>query len=375
MNFTITTFGCKANQYDSDGISELMKRNHISEDSPVHIVNSCTVTENADRKVKSLIARLKRENPECRVILCGCLPKAYPDKAREFGADEVIEGRFSENLPVSIQGNRTRAFLKIQDGCNRSCAYCIIPTARPHLTSRSVADIRAEAEMLVAAGHKEIVITGINLCLYEHGLNNAIEAIAASGVPRIRLGSLEPDLVSLNSELVCNHVHLSLQSGSDSVLRRMNRRYDTAHYRKTAQSFAGCAVTTDIIVGFPGETEDEFTQTLEFAAEMGFAKIHVFPFSLREGTAAAAMPAQVAHGVKQERAARLTALADLLRSAYLKSLAGTEQEVLLEKPDFGHTTCYSPVRLDAPHKKNEIVRVRVTGSSSDSLMELSAVIS
>jgi threonylcarbamoyladenosine tRNA methylthiotransferase MtaB len=379
MNFNITTFGCKANQYDSSGIAELMKtKDYVKVDDhnkpcDVHIINSCTVTENADRKVKSLITRLKRENPHVKVILCGCFPKAFPEKARLTGADEIIEGKLVESPPTSLQKERTRAFLKIQDGCNRSCAYCIIPKARGETTSRSIADITDEAGLL-SKYHKEIVITGINLCLYEHGLVNAVKAVCGvEDVQRVRLGSLEPDLISEHdiiklSELVkqaclCNHVHLSLQSGSDTVLKRMNRQYDTDYYRKIVSRFRGFAVTTDIIVGFPGETEEEFMQTLQFVEEIGFAKVHVFPFSKRDGTVAYSMPEQISKAVKQERSARLTELADTLRSKHFEGLIGTEQEVLIEKDGLGYTKCYTPIKIDGNVNQNSIVRINIQRSN------------
>ncbi|MCL2754326.1 MAG: radical SAM protein [Oscillospiraceae bacterium] len=336
MKFNITTFGCKANQYDSYAITEYMRENadNAGFGESVHVINSCTVTETADRKIAALIAKLKREKPCCTVVLCGCLPKAYPEKAAAMGADVVIAGKFPISpatalvnpLPYSPQRDRKRAFLKIQDGCNRDCAYCIIPKARGNPVSRPIADIAAEAQSL-AANHSEIMITGINLALYayeEHGLVGAVEAICkaleSKTVP-VRIGSLEPDLLSdtditrlaqIPKTQLRRHFHLSLQSGCDAVLHRMNRRYDTAQYRSKIASLRGAfganvAITTDIIVGFPGETQAEFAQTLAFVQEMGFAKIHVFRFSAREGTAAASMAKQIA---PSEKKARFTALSE-----------------------------------------------------------------
>jgi threonylcarbamoyladenosine tRNA methylthiotransferase MtaB len=381
MFFDIITFGCKANQYDSSGITELMKRQgHCPalsrEQADLVIINSCTVTENADRKVKTVITKLKSENPETRIILCGCFPKAFPDKARETGADEVIEGKFAAHLPVSVQSERTRAFLKIQDGCNRSCAYCIIPKARGGSVSRSLTDITEEAERL-AKYHREIVITGINLCLYEPSLVEAVEAVCGvSGIERVRLGSLEPDMITKPDIVrlaklpkLAPHFHLSLQSGSDAVLSRMNRQYTTSDYSDIAgaihEHFPRNALTTDIIVGFPGETEEEFVHTLDFAGKMRFAKIHVFAFSAREGTPAAAMPTQIPKAVKRERVSELCRVAERLRSEFFESLIGTEQEVLTEKPNFGHTKCYTPVKTLREYKRHDIVRVRITGAEKD----------
>jgi threonylcarbamoyladenosine tRNA methylthiotransferase MtaB len=304
-----------------------------------------------------------------KIILCGCLTKAFPDI--ETAADEVIIGKFAESLPVSLQSERTRAFLKIQDGCNRSCAYCIIPKARPDLHSRSIPEIVTEAQILANAGHKEIVITGINLCLYEYGLVNVIESIGeVASIKRIRLGSLEPDLIT-ESDIIklskipklCNHFHLSLQSGSNTVLQRMNRRYTTDEYRNIVGRLRTidptAAITTDIIAGFPGETEAEFAQTLEFAEEMRFAKIHTFAFSSREGTIAATMPNQIPKSIKRERVSKLSELADSLRLDFFKGLIGTTQEVLMEKENLGHTSCYTPVKTLQSHNKNDIVKVEI----------------
>ncbi|MCL1789316.1 MAG: MiaB/RimO family radical SAM methylthiotransferase [Oscillospiraceae bacterium] len=383
MVFTVTTFGCKVNQYESSGISEMMKqKGYIYADSPdnadIHIINSCTVTENSDRKVKNLISRLKQRNPTLKIILCGCFPKAFPEKAKATGADIVIPGIFTGidsvalPLPRSPQTERTRAFLKIQDGCNRNCTYCIIPKARGRVKSRSIKEILAETEMLAQAGHKEIVITGINLCAYEHSLVNAVKTVAqVNGVQRVRLSSLEPDMISETdivklSEIpeLCEHFHLSLQSGSDSVLKRMNRRYTTEHFNQKTNMilryFPNAALTTDIIVGFPGESEDEFTETLNFAKEIGFAKIHAFAFSPREGTLAAEMTGQLPKSVKAERTAHLHELAETMRADFFKQLVNSEQKVLMETPTFGHTRCYTPVKTDNQYEKNSIVKLKIS---------------
>ncbi|MCL1867207.1 MAG: MiaB/RimO family radical SAM methylthiotransferase [Oscillospiraceae bacterium] len=384
--FFITTFGCKVNQYESSAISALMTLRGLVQaksgsDCDVHIINSCTVTDHTDRKVKSLITRLKKERPDMKVILCGCFPKAFPQKAAETGADEVIHGKFTECEsyknsedflpPISLQKERTRAFLKIQDGCNRNCAYCIIPKARDVLYSRSVSDIAAEAAALVKAGHKEIVVTGINLCLYEPSLIDAVERICrVDGLVRVRLGSLEPDLISETdikrlSRLpnLTPHFHLSLQSGSDRVLSRMNRRYTTSEYRLKAELirrlFDSPALTTDIIAGFPGETDDDFAETLAFAREMRFAKIHGFAYSVRGGTAAAEMTGQVPKSVKVERMSRLSETAQSLRRDFFESLIGTKREVLVEKSGFGHTACYCPVKIVGDCEENCVVTVTI----------------
>jgi len=391
-NFDIVTFGCKVNQYESSRIAELMRqKGYIRAESPqaadLVIVNSCTVTGNSDRKVKSLISRLKKDNPDVKVILCGCLTKAYPEKAREMNADEIIEGKFSNELPLSVQSERTRAFLKIQDGCNRSCAYCIIPKARGSVKSHPVADIITETQMLINAGHKEIVITGINLCAYGEdtglsSLTDIVETVCGiNGAQRVRLGSLEPDMIS-ESDIVrlsrlpqlCPHFHLSLQSGSDSVLKRMNRLYTAAEFKKITgiihKYFPNAALTTDIIAGFPGETEEEFAQTLTLAKEMKFAKIHAFAFSRREGTLAAEMTEQISQKIKRERVSRLTEVADNLRTKFFERLTGTVQQVLTEKNNWGHTTCYTPVKIVGGENATQvspncIVNVKITRAEKE----------
>ncbi|MCL2070896.1 MAG: MiaB/RimO family radical SAM methylthiotransferase [Oscillospiraceae bacterium] len=390
MKFNITTFGCKVNQYESSGIFEMMSQGGYipvgsGENADIHIINSCTVTENSDRKVKGLILRLKKANPHTKIVLCGCFPKAFPDKAAAIGADIVVNGIFTGiepdlalSLPYSPQSERTRAFLKIQDGCDRDCAYCIIPKARGSVKSRTVDDIREEAQKLTAAGHKEIVVTGINLCAYEYSLTNAVEAICGvDGAERVRLSSLEPDMITEEDierlsklQNLCPHFHLSLQSGSDTVLSRMKRRYTTGFYgnivKSIRKSFRNAAITTDIIVGFPGESDDEFAQTLAFAEETGFAKIHVFAFSPREGTLAATMPNQVPEKLKRERIKALSESAREMREAFFKSLIGTEQSVLTESTSFGHTRCYTPVRIQASgHEKNSIVKLKIIGVEKD----------
>jgi threonylcarbamoyladenosine tRNA methylthiotransferase MtaB len=360
-----------------------------AERASVHIINSCTVTENGDRKVKQLIKRVKKKNPNAVVVLCGCFPKAFPEKAALTGADVIVPGTPSDS--VSVQSERTRAFLKIEDGCERECAYCIIPKARGAVKSRPIRDIAAEAETLAANGHKEIVLTGVNLCAYGGGdgrsLSEAVGAVCGvGGIERVRLSSLEPDLIS-ESDIarlaefpkLCPHFHLSLQSGSDAVLRRMKRRYDADYYEKTAKSlreaFPECALTTDIIAGFPGETEAEFAETLAFAEEMRFVKIHAFAYSRREGTAAADMPRQISNAVKRERVAKLLALSDRLRGDFFKEQTGKERAVLIEKSaktgetgsggcfcrSYGRAPDYTPVKIAGEFRRNEIVTVKITG--------------
>jgi len=383
MYFVLTTFGCKVNQYESAGVREFMKRGGFTEtDRPeaaaVHIVNSCTVTENSDKKVRRLISAIKNANPNTVTVLCGCFAKAFPDKAKATGADIIIEGA----LPVksfSAQLSKTRAFLKIGDGCNRNCAYCIIPKARGEVRNRDLSDITSEARKLADHGHKEIVLTAVNLGLFTP-LFDAVRAVCEiDKIRRVRLSSLEPDLI--NGDLIaklselpkfCPHFHISLQSGSDAVLRRMNRRYDTDYYSGLVGTirkyFPDSAVTTDIIAGFPGETEAEFAETLNFAENINFAKIHAFAYSKRGGTAAAEMPNQIPDDVKRARIRRLCDLALKMRADFFKSMVGSIQETLIEADNTGHTRNYAPVKItDGDFRKNDIAAVRITGYDDNQL--------
>ena len=282
-----------------------------------------------------------------------------------------------ESLSAVADG-RTRATLKIQDGCRNFCAYCAIPFARGPLRSRPLADIRRELERLAREGYREVVLTGIHLASWgvdsgEGDLCDVLRAAAASGVDRIRLGSLEPGFcgerfaeTAAALPQVCPQFHLSLQSGSDAVLRRMRRRYDTAGYARAAallrQARPGCALTTDVIAGFVGETEAEHAETLAFVARMAFARIHVFPYSRRRGTAADAMEGHLPRAVREARAAELIALGDRLEADYARSLTGREAAVLVEAGSEGYTETYVRTRVLAPCEEGALVRVRITGA-------------
>jgi threonylcarbamoyladenosine tRNA methylthiotransferase MtaB len=409
MQFLLTTLGCKVNQYESSGLSALLTGLGFLPVSDaaladVFIVNSCTVTENSDRKTRRLLSSAKQKNPHVITVLTGCFPQAYPEKARELGADitcgtaqraelPILITQFMQNRAVTVKiaelpdtyeefsgfnanSGRTRAFIKIQDGCDCDCAYCIVPKARGKSRSRSLESICAEAGLAVKAGYKEFVLTGVNLTKYEHGLDRAVSLVAGfSEVRRVRLSSVEPDLLSdalleklaLEKKL-CPHFHLSLQSGSDGVLERMGRRYTAENYYEKVQKIRSlfaenCALTTDIIVGFPGETEAEFAESLDFARKAGFAKIHVFPFSKRPGTSAASMENQVSDGIKRERRDRLLQAAEEMRSAFLNAQIGKTLNVLIEKENFGHAENYTPVKITGKTaRRNEILSVKITAA-------------
>ncbi|MDE6733616.1 MAG: tRNA (N(6)-L-threonylcarbamoyladenosine(37)-C(2))-methylthiotransferase MtaB [Oscillospiraceae bacterium] len=398
MTFKIITLGCKLNSCESaaieksflaDGYTKVEKDDARAN---VYVINSCAVTGMAVTKARHALSRCRRENPNAVVALCGCYPQSYPDEAGlKFGADIVIGNADKSKLPRLVREfmktrhksvkiaplsreydlesavpdmDRTRAFLKIEDGCDRFCSYCIIPTARGRVRSLPVEVIREQAAQCVDDGHHEIVLTGINLGCYGADLGltlaDAAKSAASSGVERLRLSSLEPEMMTDDGiarlaevKALCPHFHLSLQSGSDGVLERMNRKYDTAQFRHVAdklrETFPGCSITTDMIVGFPGETDEEFAESLEFAREIGFAKIHVFPYSLRPGTVAAEME-QVHPSVRSERVEILTKAARDLECEFLQSQIGTEHTVLVERPqskDYSHgfTESYIPVRI------------------------------
>lgn len=388
------TLGCKVNQYDSQAMLELFERagyqpGDFDQPCDVYVVNTCTVTGTGDKKSMQAVRRARRLNPAADIIVCGCmaqrdgeklladtdarlilgtarraeivtlLEQAQREHTRLCAVTDVRRAAF-EPLLITHQEGRTRATLKIQEGCDRFCTYCIIPYVRGGIRSRSVQDVRDEAARLAQAGYREIVLTGIHLTSYGRDLKNgdtllsvirAIHDIA--GVERIRLGSLEPviataDFARALGEMpkLCPQFHLALQSGCDSVLRRMRRRYDTAAFRESAQAlravFPDCALTTDVMSGFPGETDAEHRQSLDFCREMRFARMHVFPYSEREGTAAATMPDPVPRHIREERARELIALGAGMAEDYRRAQLGTVRRVLFEQCVEGVSVGYTP---------------------------------
>ncbi|MEG1776233.1 MAG: tRNA (N(6)-L-threonylcarbamoyladenosine(37)-C(2))-methylthiotransferase MtaB, partial [Clostridia bacterium] len=354
-----TTLGCKVNQYDTQAMLEAFERRGyqvLASNAPadVYVINTCTVTGTGDKKSMQLIRRCGRRSPGAEVVITGCLAQRMGESLRDTGARlilgtqyrarvvELLEKAIAENTqlvavdaleaapyePLSIHSHEghTRAVMKIQEGCDNRCTYCIIPSVRGKVRSRPLASIREEAASLGEAGFCELVLTGIHLTSYGRDLPEkptlaqAIrEVCECKGVARVRLGSLEPSVASEGfvreiSSLaqLCPQFHLALQSGSDAVLQRMKRRYSTAQFvaavDRLRTAYPDAAFTTDVIVGFPGETEEEFVQTLSFCEKIGFMKLHVFPFSPREGTPAAEMPDQLPQGVKESRVRRLIAL-------------------------------------------------------------------
>ncbi len=417
MKYAVMTFGCKVNQYESNAIENAMEVAGFEpceepSEADVLIVNSCTVTENGDRKARHCVRAAKRANPSAVVVLTGCYPQAFPDEAAECGADiicgtaeraripELVRAHLAgntacpdfalpseyEELPLTRTADRTRSFIKVEDGCDRYCSYCVIPYARGRVRSRSLTSIAEEARLCADAGHREVVLVGINLSRYGSDIGCALpDAVKAAaepeGIVRVRLSSLEPELLDertverLAAEpKLCPHFHLSLQSGCDATLRRMNRHYDAAEYlrivKRLREHFPDCAITTDIMVGFAGETEEEFAQSLKFAESAGFARIHVFTYSVRKGTAAEKRTDHISAAVKAERYAAMSAAAARVNERFLRENCCKEFDILIQKrtsPDYaaGLAPNYLPVRIyGSAAKRHDIVRVRITGAEN-----------
>ena len=386
MKVYFLTLGCRVNQYETDAARRLFLDNgHENVDSPedadVCIVNTCSVTGEADRKSSQMLRRMANNNPDAVIVAMGCASEL---KNGEVPADIVIGTRDKNTVVTKVEEffahrgkelthsashvrpevsksdeyhdfgtvlspEGTRAFIKVEDGCNNFCTFCVIPYARGRVVSRSEESCLKEAEFLVSSGFKEIIVSGIHLCSYGKDQGKDILSLlellkkidSIEGLERLRLGSLEPksmtpEFISGIKELkhLCPHFHLSLQSGSDTVLKRMNRKYTTAEYEDRVKAlraeFPDMSLTTDIITGFPGETEAEFNETIEYARKLKFAKIHVFPYSEREGTKAADMP-QMDMSIRKNRAKRLIEVSDELASEFASSMTGKETEILIEK--------------------------------------------
>ena len=416
------TLGCKVNQYDTQAMRERFEeagfRTVDFEDrADVYVVNTCTVTGTGDKKSMQTIRRCHRNNPDAAIVVTGCLAQRAADELKLPGvrlvlgtqrrgegvqllaqaleqdcaliAVETLRQAPFEHLTVHAHEGHTRATMKIQEGCDRWCTYCIIPSVRGPIRSRPLDEIRAEAQSLAAAGFKEVVLTGIHLTSYgreQHGAITLLDAIRAvhevEGIERIRLGSLEPVIVTgafvqgiAAMPKVCHQFHLALQSGSDTVLARMRRRYTSGEFLAACAmlrgAFEDCALTTDVMTGFPGETEEEFAQTVDTCQRAGFARMHVFPYSEREGTKAAAMEGSVPRHVREERARRLIAVGRALERAALEGRVGRNDEVLVEEIDaqgrgMGYTGGYMRVHVQGA-QPGEIVRVRITGIENDEL--------
>ena len=425
MTVYFHTLGCKVNQYETQAMRALAEQAGFStsdalfsgtpeertaEEAAV-VINSCTVTGESDRKLRQLLRRCRREYPEAVIALTGCFPQAFPDAAARFPEADIVLGnatrrelprRLAEFLrdrrrivqidphsdslePLAVEEfpGRTRAFVKIEDGCNRFCSYCIIPYARGRVRSKPLAELADEVRALARKGYAEVVLVGINLAAYDSDLGvtlcDAVEAACApDGIRRVRLGSLEPDMLTAEvidrlaaQRKLCPQFHLSLQSGCAETLRRMNRHYTPEEYAAVCDAlrdrFPGCALTTDVMVGFPGEDESEFAASRDFVRRIGFARAHVFAYSPRPGTPAAVAPGQVGGAEKTRRSREMIALCDALRDRHLDGLVGTTAEVLLETRGGdgrfeGYALDYTETLVSVPDgAAGDLVRARITG--------------
>lgn len=409
--------GCKVNAYETEAMKQQLEAAgydivEFGQRADVYVINTCTVTNVADKKSRQMLHRAKRQNPEAVVVAAGCFTQASADYLRREGIADILVGNNQKGRLVSLleeyeeKGNRTeaildlshetkyedmglsttlghtRAFIKIQDGCNQFCSYCIIPYARGRMRSRRPEDILREIRGLVERGYQEAVLTGIHLSSYgmdfKDGQANLLTVLRQlqeiPGLRRIRLSSLEPRIITRDFvrelralDKVCPHFHLSLQSGCDETLRRMNRHYTAAEYmekcRLLRDAYVHPAITTDVITGFPGETEEEFLQTRRFVEQVGFYEMHIFPYSARKGTRAETMPAQVPETVKKERSAELLALTRKMSRQFREYYRGREMEVLLEEEAeiggrrymAGHTKEYVRCAFETG-EKNTLVR-------------------
>ena len=416
--------GCKVNAYETEAMQEMLEKAGyeivpFKEGADVYVINTCTVTNIADRKSRQMLHRARKMNPDAVVVAAGCYVQAQDGKGQdpcidivlgnnhkkdlvrildEYAAkrasaaeiEDISRTREYESLHLTKPGDHTRAYIKVQDGCNQFCTYCIIPYARGRVRSRVMEEVLREVRELAEGGYKEVVLTGIHLSSYgidfdrERHLLELIRAVhEVDGIERIRLGSLEPGIITeeFARELsripeICPHFHLSLQSGCDATLKRMNRRYSSAEYaekcRILRKYFDDPALTTDVIVGFPGETEEEFGASYDFVDSIDFYETHIFKYSRRSGTKAAVMPDQVSEQVKAERSAIMIGLGERKRAAYEKRYVGRGVEVLVEEDaivdgrcvQVGHTKEYIKVALESNEDlKNRIVKVRIENDS------------
>lgn len=422
--------GCKVNAYETEAMQEMLEKEGyeivpFKEGADIYIINTCTVTNIADRKSRQMLHRARKMNPDAIVVAAGCYVQAQENEHHELDScidivignnkkqdliqildeyeskcktEEVIDINHTneyENLNLSRTGEHTRAYIKVQDGCNQFCSYCIIPFARGRVRSRSLEDVVQEVTTLSGNGYKEVVLTGIHLSSYgvdfeeqearkKTDLLTLILAVhEIPGIERIRLGSLEPRIITeefaktiAGLPKMCPHFHLSLQSGCDATLKRMNRRYTTGEYYEKCELlrkyFDHPALTTDVIVGFPGETEEEFEESKAFVDKVNFYETHIFKYSKREGTRAAVMENQVPEQIKAERSAQLIELGAKKQDAYEKEMVGKDVEILVEEPaqingkevQVGHTKEYIKVALESDENlQNQIVKARIDDHS------------
>ena len=424
MKFAFFTLGCKVNQYETQAMEKLFVQKghsvgHFDEPCDGYVINTCSVTAVADKKNRAVIRRCRRDHPQAVIGVCGCYTQHAPEDVQKLGIDvlggssqrasfveemlrcaeaktqarvldNAMKRRAFEILPAGGLEGRTRAMLKVQDGCCNYCSYCIIPYTRGPVRSADLELAVSQARELAEQGYREIIVTGIEIASWGLDLPGkpklaALITAICRAVPalRVRLGSLEPRIITEEfcREMkllpnLCPQFHLSMQSGSDSVLSRMHRKYDTARYYESVsllkKFFPGCAVTTDMIVAFPGETEEEFTESLDFIKKCGFADMHIFPYSRRPGTPADKMPGQHSNDSKEARSRQAIAVAEEMNKAYRQAMVGTVAEVLFEEPEegyfTGHTPNYVKVYLQGENLHNQILPVKITGLFRDGLL-------
>jgi threonylcarbamoyladenosine tRNA methylthiotransferase MtaB len=424
MKFAFYTLGCKTNQYETQAMEQLLvaaghEIGHWDEACDGYIINTCSVTAVADKKNRAVIRRCRKQNPDAVIAVCGCYSQHAPEAVEVLGVDVVggsaqrekfvemllscvqtrqkqqeldnaLRRREFEVLPAGGLSERTRAMLKVQDGCVNFCSYCIIPYTRGPVRSAPLELAVEQAKELAQRGYREIVLTGIEIASWGVDLPGkpgpeTLFAAICQAVPdcRVRLGSLEPRIITeefcrqmVKFPNLCPQFHLSMQSGCDTVLERMKRKYDTARYYESVRLlnayFPGCAITTDMIVAFPGETEEEFMQSLAFIQKCGFADMHIFPYSRRPGTPADKMPGQHDNDTKERRSRAAIAVAEKMSHAYREKLVGTELEVLFEEEEKGYFTGHAPnyVKVYARGKDlhNELRSVRFTAVYEDGVL-------
>ena len=423
MRIAFYTLGCKTNQYETQAMEQLLEKagceiGSFEEKNDAYVINTCSVTAIADKKNRAMIRRCRREHPGAVIGVCGCYTQHDPEAVRALGVD-VLGGSggrqaFLEDLMAALEGKahtdhldnalgrrefeilppggleeRTRAMLKVQDGCVNFCTYCIIPYTRGPVRSAPLDTALEQAKAIAAQGYREIVVTGIEIASWgvdlpgKPNLIDLAEQLCRT-VPevRIRLGSLEPRVITRafcdrlkSCPNLCPQFHLSMQSGCDTVLSRMKRKYDTARYYESVEllreAFPGCAVTTDMIVAFPGETEEEFRESLRFIRKCGFADMHIFPYSRRPGTPADKMPGQLGNAIKEARSREAIAVAGEMNRAYREDMIGSVQEVLFEDRHLalyaGHTPNYMKVYAAGEALHNQLRQVTITGLYEDGL--------
>lgn len=421
MTFKIITLGCKVNQYESQVMTEIMIKDGFSlvqedDSADIYIINTCTVTAVSDSKNRKIIRRLRRNNENSIIVVTGCMSQAFPeddvykicdivvgntnrtnisklikeyitDNNRFVDVEMHTTGEKFEPIKISDFEERTRAQIKIEDGCNRFCAYCIIPYARGRVRSKDLGELEEEAITLASKGYKEIVLVGINLSCFGQDTNlnlcDAVETVAGvEGIERVRLSSLEPERLDpefiarlAKCKKLCPHFHLSLQSGCDETLKRMNRHYSSKEYSEIVnnlrKAFKDCAITTDVMVGFAGETDEEFEKSLNFVHSIKFAKVHTFIYSRRKGTKGDLMPNQVDPAIKSERSKKLIEVTLNDRKEFLKNQVGNTYSVLFERKRSegyweGYTMNYTPVHIYSDDElANKILDVKITKAYDD----------